>query len=121
MRNGQRNRELWEDHLAFLDALPSVVARQTELGGPVVLAGDFNQALPDALVPASARQALARALEALSTPTAGLTCGRRLLDHVCLGDGLTAISADIVCLAHTETPVSDHDASVVEVQLSPRA
>lgn len=84
VRNGQRNRELWEDHLAFLHALPSVLARQTELGA-VVLAGDLNQALPDALVPAPARQALTRALETVSTPTAGLTCGRRLLDHVCRG------------------------------------
>lgn len=54
-------------------------------------------------------------------PPPAARCGRRLLDHVCLGDRLAANSADVVRLAHTETPLSDHDASVVEVHLSPRA
>lgn len=116
VRDGQRNRQLWEEHLTFLDALSAVLARQRNLG-PVVLAGDLNQAMPDTRVPAAPREALTRALESMTTPTASLSCGRRLLDHVCLGAGLTAASAKVVCLAHTGEPLSDHDASVVDVRL----
>jgi endonuclease/exonuclease/phosphatase family metal-dependent hydrolase len=116
VRDGQRNRQLWEEHLAFLDALPAVLEVQRPLGR-VVLAGDLNQALPDPRVPAAAREALAWALRSVTTPTARLSCGRRLLDHICLGTGLTAASADVVCLAHAAKPLSDHDASVVDVHL----
>lgn len=89
VRYGSRDRAPWEDHLEYLRILPSVLS---EIDGPVIVAGDFNQRIPRT----TARKDVSRSLEVcfrdLSIVTAGDVLGYdgRLIDHIAVDSHLAA-------------------------------
>lgn len=81
--SGNRNRQPWEDHLAYLSALGGLLP--TPLLQTLVL-GDFNQRVPLKFQPKRAFDALS---EALLTPMMLATAGdidpmgKQAIDHIC--------------------------------------
>ena len=107
---GRRDRAPWEDHAAFLEHLPGVLATQ---GGRFVVAGDFNQRIPRSRQPAKLAAALSKALRGLTVPTTGDTQLGQLIDHVALGPGLVFESIDLLPGRDEQGPMSDHVGAVV--------
>lgn len=58
---GRRDRSAWEDHLAYLDGLRSVVA-DWSLDMPTIILGDLNQSIPRRTAPRRVFEALNEAL-----------------------------------------------------------
>ena len=81
VRTGRKNRRPWEDHLNYLDALRNVL---TDINGPAILAGDFNQTFPRSRAPLTVADALRRTFEPLKVATAGPLppLNRLAIDHV---------------------------------------
>ena len=121
VRTGQRNRRPWEDHLAFLNALPSLTKR---LGtGPALLVGDFNQRIPPVRTPARAAAALARVTEPFQLATGGLISGlsQQCVDHVALSRDLVVHSVQGLPAEHAGIALSDHPGIVVRFSAAPGA
>lgn len=89
------------------DQLEAVCGLVSEVGGPVVVLGDFNLEPPDVV----ARLESVGLSVAVSGPTFPASSPRIRIDYVAVGGGLSfGGSAEVV-----ETPCSDHRAVVVEV------
>lgn len=110
---GRRDRESWEDHLAFLRALPSTMLEQPL---PVVVVGDFNQRIPQGSQPRRVFDALSEALAGLGVPTAGETDHGQLIDHVAHSPELSSSVTDIICPSRDGVTLSDHHGVVVDLQ-----
>jgi len=109
VRSGRRDRKPWQDHLAFLRALPEAVNRGNSV--PTLLMGDFNQRLPPRGVPARVSEALAAALERWQVATSGSIPpnGERSIDHIAHTRELRA--AELFSrsrIAEDGTRLSDH-------------
>lgn len=61
VRTGRRDRQLWQDHMTYIQHLSSVLS-QRDTAIPAVLLGDFNQRVPRAHQPESVFGALTNAL-----------------------------------------------------------
>lgn len=113
VRSGSRNRELWQDHLAYLDGLQQVLAR---LDGPVLVVGDFNQRVPRLWSPVHVYEAIEAALDGFKVATAGPIAPIRkaAIDHVAHRSDMTAREvvglSNIAPDGHT---ISDHFGLVV--------
>jgi endonuclease/exonuclease/phosphatase family metal-dependent hydrolase len=81
VRDGRRDRRPWEEHMAFLDALPAVLAG---LQTRCVVLGDFNQRIPSTWVPRAARDKLRQAFSGLDIVTAASVefGGKATIDHI---------------------------------------
>ena len=82
VRNGRRDRKLWEDHHAWLEAFERLSWRRT--ADRMVVLGDFNQRIPRTRAPKGAYEALLRAFEGLEVSTAGEIPGAPgpTIDHI---------------------------------------
>lgn len=82
---GNRNRKIWEDHLAYLNGLGSIVRDHSEHGGRLVVCGDFNQRIPRQKQPESVYEALEESvLSWTNVATSGWmsAISDYLIDHV---------------------------------------
>lgn len=117
---GRRDRRVWQHHLAYLDELRAIVARQ--VAGPVVMAGDFNQRVPRDGQPLQVYEALERALTPqLRVATAGKVVGSSgsLIDHVAYSAHLAPARVEAWSrLAETGRQLSDHDGVCVQFIVS---
>lgn len=117
VRTGRRDRDPWEDHLEYLDALRRLL---DDLGDvPAVVGGDFNQRIPRTGQPKLAAEALAHTLEpAMHVATAGATVpaygGRLLIDHIAHSRHLRSETAD----GFYGRDVSDHDGATARIVAS---
>jgi endonuclease/exonuclease/phosphatase family metal-dependent hydrolase len=113
VRTGLRVRRPWEDHLAYLSALPRLTTRDFDT--PAVLAGDFNQRVPPVRAPASMAEALRSALGTFRIVTSGAIPGldQPSIDHVALSPDLVAYSVRGIPAGHAGTRLSDHPGIVV--------
>lgn len=87
---GRRDRQPWEDHLAYLTGLASLLARAE---GSTIVVGDFNQAIPRTTAPAPVHAALERAMgPAVRIVTSGALAplDRPSIDHVAVSGKLAA-------------------------------
>ncbi len=116
VRTGQRNRELWEDHLAYLEGLEPILSAAPSLA---VLAGDWNQRIPRYRQPARVFDALVRSRpSSFGIATSGSVPGvtRQLIDHVAVSPGLEVRRVQGFPRATPEHGVlSDHDGVVVDL------
>lgn len=118
--SGQRDQARWDEHKAFIRALPDALDPITQSGLPVLLGGDFNHTFPRVKSDAEAHQMIVELLEdrdfKLATDAApfegrllnhlavrGLRCGDLLkLDNMSDGRQLT----DHIGVAAELTPVA---------------
>ena len=111
VRNGQRNRQPWEDHLTYLQELRSLLLRR-DRSMPTVVLGDFNQRVPRARQPECVFVALMAALSPdFRLVTAGSIANAPDLsiDHVATCGALQATQVEF--LSHYDTngvQMSDH-------------
>lgn len=87
--SGRRDRARWEDHGRYIQALGEVLS---EIAGPALLLGDFNQTVPRTRAPSAMHDALLRALAPhFALVTAGLLqpIQRQSIDHVARTTGLS--------------------------------
>lgn len=103
---GCRDRKRWEDHLAFLQALDTMMPA----AGPTILLGDFNQTLPRRRQPRAVHDALARVLDGWTVASHGLTHeGAAAIDHIAITPDLTVSTVGVVSPDRAgAAPLSDH-------------
>lgn len=119
VRTGQRNREPWEDHLAFLRALDGYL-KSTAGDMPTTVIGDFNQRIPRTRAPLVVAQGLQRALLGFEVPTAGEVppLGGKVIDHVAHDHRLIGIRVQGWPGTRADgLYLSDHDGVSVELAL----
>ncbi len=110
VRTGRKDRATWEDHLAYLAALPAILKRRT-VTVPTVILGDFNQRIPARGQRKDAADALQRTLDGWTVCTAGIPDedDKQLIDHLATDGSL--ISDSIQVLSRYDKngrPMSDH-------------
>jgi hypothetical protein len=96
--SGRCDRRPWEDHLAFLEGLTSVLASPTDR---LVLMGDFNQRVPRKYQPKAIFDRLGESVLAqLAIATAGVieSVGAQAIDHICHSHDWHA--ADVIGLSN---------------------
>lgn len=111
VQSGRRDRQPWEDHLNYLEAITPLLRRYLQSGPPVCLIGDFNQRIPRKRQPQDVFEALQSLLGLGLTPcTAGIPDerGDHLIDHVCLSTGFRVGSMQVVPREREGVKLSDH-------------
>jgi endonuclease/exonuclease/phosphatase family metal-dependent hydrolase len=107
---GQSDRKPWQEHLAYLDALPTALKSQPT---PLVIAGDFNQRIPRARQPRDVADALDHALNGLVVATEDGPKRSGLIDHVAHSPDLTARRSAELPGVDADGKLSDHTGVVV--------
>jgi len=119
VRNGRRDAEGWQEHLAFCAALERVLDRLSNQPEPICLLGDFNQRIPRTFQPLAVFEALRRAIpDGFMIATAGLQDreGKNLIDHIAASPVLEPAVAEILPrFAADGTRLSDHVGVVVSL------
>lgn len=91
VRTGHKNRQRWQDHLAYLSALPAAMDEQDcDLQ---ILAGDFNQRIPRRRVPVHVYQTMQDVLEdrfTILTEDVISPIDKQTIDHIAVVDKLAA-------------------------------
>lgn len=112
VKDGRKDRKTWEDHEAFLPALGALISRQSL---PVVVAGDFNKAIPRRRQPHRVFDALREALGDMNIPTAGETDHGYLIDHVAHSPQFASSSPEMICPHRGDKELSDHHGVIVDL------
>lgn len=115
VRTGRRDRELWADHLDFLEDLRGVIEC---VAGPLVVAGDFNQRIPRSRQPHRVADALTAALGDLSVATSGEHDAGRLIDHIAASSELKVEAVRAWPNVISGHRLTDHSGAVVTYRLS---
>ena len=93
---GRRDRQRWEDHLRYFEALPEVLDQQRT---PYILIGDFNQAVPRRTAPYEVFSSLVSNIQRrchIVTTGEIEGCGFAI-DHIAVSDELRANSVTSAC------------------------
>lgn len=95
VRTGSRDRQPWEDHLKYLHVLDRVIQRTERTR--VVVAGDWNQRVPQYRAPQHTADALQWTFRNMSIATAGPLgpLQRRSIDHLAHTTDLSTLG--VVC------------------------
>ncbi len=113
---GNRNRERWEDHVAYLRALEPILGGYSAAEVPVCVLGDFNQRIPATARNAGYIQYLANAFRAgytIHTAGAADVDGEPLIDHIATTGNLRfAFDRTLGRNADAGPRVSDHPALI---------
>lgn len=115
--SGRQDRARWEDHLAYLGALPQFLDECESLSKVVL--GDFNQAVPRNRQPQKVYAALERAFTAskyeLLTAAEIAEDGLPLIDHVAICGGLGGRIESTLSKTTGGIRLSDHAGVVASV------
>lgn len=121
VRSGRRDREPWEDHLAYLEAIGPLLRRYQDAGVPCCMVGDFNQRVPRRYQPVRVAKALTDALgEELTLATEGVTDeeGKLLIDHCAHTQRLGVRVVDTISRKADGLTLSDHTGVVLSVEVA---
>lgn len=115
---GQKNRRPWEDHLAYLRAMPAIFDSLPPL--PAVWLGDFNQPVPAMRAPAEAKAAMDALCERWVVTTRGATGseGQGLIDHIAHSEELLSVKLSILPRSADNLKLSDHDGVLAVIRLT---
>jgi len=120
VRTGRRDRRPWEDHLAYLGGLKSVIDSRASSPLPLCLLGDFNQRIPRKRTPVYVADRLSDSLsEVLRVATAGIVdeAGKLLIDHIAISPGLAVRDIDILPkMTDDGQRLSDHSGVIANVE-----
>jgi len=116
VRDGHKNRERWEDHRLFLDALERVLARLPLQR--TILVGDYNQRFPKRQnTPPEVFVDLQRAVASkmtIATSAVGFQ-GKRTIDHLALSEDLVIENVRVLSNLDEQRQLSDHFGIVADV------
>ena len=88
VRNGRKDRRLWQDHEVWLAGFEKLRSRIPE--SRTIVLGDFNQRIPRKYTPLRVGKALECAFDGFSFATEGeLSAGHTLIDHIAHTPDLT--------------------------------
>lgn len=122
VRTGHRNRTLWEDHLAYLSGISSILASYRDSIHPLCVVGDFNQRIPRKYQPPHVADALSVAFcDTLTIATAGERDheGKGLIDHYAHSADLVVKVTEIIPKYTDDgTRLSDHVGIVASISLA---
>jgi endonuclease/exonuclease/phosphatase family metal-dependent hydrolase len=112
VRNGRRDREPWEDHLAYCEGLGRLLRKFVMGKEPICMLGDFNQRIPRKYQPDNVAKALLDALpEQFHILTEGMKDaeGKNLIDHIAVSESMDAeVTSIIPRFVPDGTVLSDH-------------
>lgn len=111
---GARNRTVWEDHRAFLEGLPEVLADHSL---PLVVVGDFNQRIPSTREPKDVAEKLRKGLSDLRVWTQGAIpdLANSTVCHIGGSDRFDLVRVHGMSRSVDGVTLSDHDGIVAEV------
>ncbi|NQW99820.1 endonuclease/exonuclease/phosphatase family protein [bacterium] len=119
VRTGRRDRSVWEDHLAYLSGISSVVTSYLASSHPLCVLGDFNQRIPRMYQPRHVAEALSGAFgNDLVIATAGRSdhLGKPLIDHYSHTANMVVEVLEIIPnYAEDGTRLSDHVGVVASI------
>lgn len=110
--------QLWEQHIAFLDALEAALEVMPS-GPPIVIAGDFNQSLPLSWGSWKAHHRLIAALSGYPILTRGdiNPIGKQTVSHIAAVSSLRAGAVRALAnLDSEDKPLSDHFGIVIDFE-----
>lgn len=113
VRSGRKDRNAWEDHVAYLDGLREIIQN---VSIPVVVVGDFNQRIPRVSQPQSVADKLSTCLKDLQVCTA-LPLDKPLIDHIAVSNHFFASKTGIIPDHDEFGRLSDHRGVIVELTL----
>ena len=105
---GHKNRKNWEDHERYLTHLAPLLTVETT---PLVVAGDFNQRIPQGRQPQRMYDALVETFKGLTVSTVQ-TDAPALIDHIAHSPNLRAESLTIIPDTDQLGKLSDHRGAV---------
>ena len=114
--SGRRDRGRWDDHVEFCATLGDLLG---SLSGPVVVAGDFNQAIPRQRQPLRVHAVLMQAFDGFEVASAGCTEVGPLIDHVALGRGLASTGVYAWSKEIDGVRLTDHAGVAVDAEWRP--
>ena len=119
VRTGREERKSWEDHLKYLECLPTVIDQYQGDAQPVVIAGDFNQRIPRQTQPQHVYGMLEQILlENYEVVTSGYRddIGGYLIDRIAT-DGRCSAKTESIIPMNTEDGerLSDHHGVVAKI------
>jgi endonuclease/exonuclease/phosphatase family metal-dependent hydrolase len=119
VRTGRKDRKSWEDHLKYLECLPTVIDQYQGDAQPVVIAGDLNQRIPRQTQPQHVYGMLEQILlENYEVVTSGYRddIGGYLIDHIAT-DGRCSAKTESIIPMNTEDGerLSDHHGVVAKI------
>ncbi len=98
VRTGKKNRQPWEDHIAYLNGLREILPLN---GGKTAVIGDFNQRIPRKYTRQDIFDLMVETFADFDFATAGIIqpVGKLSIDHLCtknMGDSLSVESVNNV-------------------------
>ncbi|EDL59265.1 endonuclease/exonuclease/phosphatase family protein [Gimesia maris] len=116
---GRKDRNIWEDHLLYLDALKELLSELMSQD-PLIVTGDFNQWIPKARQPKYAYEKLKEVLSlGLELHTAGPLGpdGDQLIDHLVTTPDQQVKNLEVLAKKTVEgMNLSDHYGICAEIQ-----
>jgi endonuclease/exonuclease/phosphatase family metal-dependent hydrolase len=110
---GNKNRRNWEDHETYLIHLAPLLTIQ---GSPLIVAGDFNQRIPQGRQPQRIFKALTETFKNLSVSTIQSEAPA-LIDHITHTQNLKAERLSIITDTDQLGKLSDHRGVIVNFTL----
>jgi endonuclease/exonuclease/phosphatase family metal-dependent hydrolase len=121
VNGGRRDRDPWEDHLAYCRGLGRVLAGYADQAMPTCVLGDYNQRIPRVGQPVNVAGALAEAIPGdFRVAIQGMkNCeGADLIDHFAVSPGLSiSITRIVPRYTGDGTRLSDHPGVVASIEL----
>jgi exonuclease III len=119
VKTGNRNREPWEDHRAYLAALDEWLLSTPSR---TILVGDFNQRIPQLYQPVDMFRLLQQVvLRRFNAATSGQIEGadKQAIDHICHSPDLRSVFAKAISNMRPDGGrISDHFGAVVSIELA---
>ena len=111
VRNGRKDRKIWEDHLTYLDGLQKLIDPDSK---PLVVAGDFNQQIPRASQPHLVSEKLSHCMKGLQVCTS-LPLEKPLIDHIAVSKHFSASMVETIPDHDSFGNLSDHLGVIAEI------
>lgn len=117
MSDGKGEKQVWEDHLVYLQGLRHIVVAHKNRGNLIVI-GDYNQRIPRSRAPKHVYQALEDAFQGLQIATSGPVPGtfQYVMDHVAHTPELAGKTIGIMPnVSHNGTSIGNHRGVLVDM------
>ncbi len=112
---GQKNRQIWEDHMQYLDTLKTVIQNSSD---QTIVLGDFNQRIPRKLSPEDVYSKLLNTFEPnfeISTTGVIKELNKQAIDHFAATHDILVKNITVIDNYVGSLKLSDHFGFVIEI------